>query len=200
MIKTLFTLILVSVGYTLSSTCVADAADPSDKYTNPAIQLEDGSSGDGVYFLEFILDRPAKDVWPYLQSDKLKLWAPVHSYYPVSGVVGSEGHRYKSMPVDEKGNDLEYPIVRYELIKVIPNKLYVGRLDLQDSAHSARRLISYGTGTLDEIQGKTRFRHIQVIIHKPGLTDEERRLIEVQQMDIFRDVYSQLKKIVETQS
>lgn len=160
--------------------------------TNICSAIERAVSDEAVVIIEQLIKAPPEIVWPYYQSDRLHSWAPAHHYTPVSGSVGSTGHRYQSV---ERGQ--RYPIIHYQVLQAVKPNLYVVRLATQQQANSPATLIGYSAVSFDAVDQGTRLRNTQILIFDPDLSAADQQRYQHQLAKALTAAYGELKKQVE---
>jgi hypothetical protein len=83
-------------------------------------QAERGLVSAGILSVMFTLDRPPKDVWPYLKD--FNLWQNSGDYY-YSGVVGDMADEPFTLTIGKKDDPGRRELNGYKLLRVIPHHL-----------------------------------------------------------------------------
>jgi hypothetical protein len=142
-------------------------------------------------FLELTIDRPTKDVWPYLFRPKNDVWSKT-AYTTVAGKPGKVGEIYEmAYPLENQGGLLSFEAITVELEKHI-----VLKIAYKKDEKSARQLSGYDFFTLKEESGRTTvfFQQATELPVDPG-TDFS-HLAEKHNM-FLDDIFQDLKKAVE---
>lgn len=98
-----------------------------------------------------IIDRSAKQIWPYFFGDK-KGWSNAE-YTTVAGTPGQVGEVYVMNRPSHASHGAR---MFYEAIRIEPEKEIILKIDYQDGASDEKKLMGYDLVMLEEMQGRTR--------------------------------------------
>jgi hypothetical protein len=146
-----------------------------------------GQVWDFSKLLEIIIDRPAKDVWPYLFRKKNDVWSRT-AYTTVAGEPGKVGEIYE-MPF--QGGQLAF-----QAIKLNPEKQQVLKITFRGNEKSERKLVGYDLFTLSEAAGRTTvvFQQAIELVVDPK---ENLELLTAKHDKFLTEIFQDLKRMVE---
>jgi uncharacterized protein YndB with AHSA1/START domain len=155
-------------------------------YANEASQMWDFAK-----FLEVTIDRPAKDVWPYLFGKKCAAWTKTE-YTPIAGEPGKLGEIYEmAYPLANQGGH-----IRFETIKVDPERHLVLKITYKKNDKSERRLVGYDFNTLREVNGRTTL-FFQQASELPVDPTEDLNSLTEKHDKFLAEIFQDLKRVVE---
>lgn len=138
-------------------------------------------------FLEVTIDRPAKEVWPYLFRKKTDVWSRT-DYTTVAGEPGKVG---EVNAVAFQGGQL-----CFEAIKVKPEKHLVLKITYRKNDESEKKLSGYDLFTLNEVEDRTTV-VFQQAIELPIDPIEDLTLLTEKHDKFLADIFLDLKRMVE---
>jgi hypothetical protein len=138
---------------------------------------------------EVTIDRPAKDVWPYLFGAKEESWTKQH-YTHIAGEPGKVGEIYVyTFP----GGQLFY-----EAINVKPEKQLVLKISYRQNEKGESRLAGYDYLTLNEVAGHTTVVLQQMAALPVDMPNSDLSQASEKQDTMLADIFQTLKKTVES--
>jgi hypothetical protein len=137
---------------------------------------------DYAYEVEVLIDRPAKDIWPYFFGDKKNAWTKT-DHRAVAGESGKVGEVYGTAYRDTQ--------LFYDAITVKPEEQLVLKITYKESEAGEPKLCGYDFITLKEVEGRTTVTLQQVFAlpMEPETEKHDRFLV---------DIFQNLKRMVES--
>jgi hypothetical protein len=150
----------------------------------------DESIWDYSVIMAVTIDRPAKDVWPYLFGHKKDIWTEVQ-YTAIGGESEKVGEIYTD------ANPFHGAQLFYEAIKVMPEKQLVLKITYRKDPRDERRLTGYDFVALNEVAGRTTVFFQQAFALPVDAPKHDLNLESAQHDKELADIFQNLKKVVE---
>lgn len=139
--------------------------------------------------IEVVINRPAKDIWPYLFGVKEEIWTKQH-YRRIAGEPGEVGEIYvQTFP----GGQL-----LYETINVKPEKQLVLKMTYKEHEKDERTLYGYDFLTLSEVEGHTTLVLAQAFALPIDTPKKDLNLETKKQDKMLDEIFEGLKRLVES--
>jgi hypothetical protein len=141
---------------------------------------------------DVVIDRPAKDVWPYFFGRKRDAWAE-HDFVPIAGEPGKVGEIYASG--ERKLHGVRW--IMYT-IRAKPEKQLVLKMTYQANDKAEEKLGGYDIIELKESAGRTTVGFRQAVAVSIDALDQKDLKVVTEEQDTFLNkILQNLKRMVE---